>query len=759
MRVGLLLLLVVWSVPTLAQPALAPAAAAYAEGELQRALLLLPVEDATAETRLLKGQILLELGRFEEASAAFKGLVRDLPHLRDLLRFRQGQALKGRGKLQEAADKFRSAARAKNSRWVDEAWRRRADALRLAGAHEQAAREYAHLIRIYPDYPDRPMLELHRARCLWELSKTRTSRTGSTLLRTAAVALREIGYRWPTHEAALQADQDLERLLQGSAIRLKPQPFWRQLQRIRAVKRGKRHDEAQSRIEALRRVTSKSADRLALDLEQLRLNLKRGKPQTVVTWCQERFGPRPPTWAKRRLVDALARLGRLDQALALTDGERKIRLLRAHGRFAEALKRRKAQVARRPRSRRKAALLELRWLAYLARDNDLAIEGFRHLARRVPAERPWAMYWEARAQARAGRVAEAEALYRQVMEKYMRTYYGLQARSRLVELGKLTLSSSSLCPPVPRPRTIPDPQTLELMDRLILRHGELYPSLRRARTLWEVGLVQEARRELRLLAIDFAWIQARGRPRWYIHRPEVERIWFGGKPERRRWNRRAAQIYSQRVSLASPLGELMQRAGIFFYGWRFAPRDSDPVRHQHPMAYPQLVHRIAKQYQLDPNLIWAVMKTESSFRTDVVSRAGAMGLMQIMPVTAHRIAAEMKRSGAPEPFRWYQLFVPENNLLMAGWYLRAVSNKFRGQLMLVAAAYNGGPHNVARWLDQRGRATDLDEFIEEIPFTESRRYAKKIFRLVALYERVHCSKDDRVASNTLDVRYSEYPDY
>jgi soluble lytic murein transglycosylase len=129
--------------------------------------------------------------------------------------------------------------------------------------------------------------------------------------------------------------------------------------------------------------------------------------------------------------------------------------------------------------------------------------------------------------------------------------------------------------------------------------------------------------------------------------------------------------------------------------------------------------------------------------------------MQIMPVTARRLAAEMKLKN----FDPHRLFVPEVNLDLAGWYLRAVFTKFRGQLMLVAASYNGGPHNVARWVDQRGRATDLDEFIEEIPFAESRRYAKKILRLVALYERVYCNKDDRVTTNVLDLRYGEHPSY
>jgi soluble lytic murein transglycosylase len=237
----------------------------------------------------------------------------------------------------------------------------------------------------------------------------------------------------------------------------------------------------------------------------------------------------------------------------------------------------------------------------------------------------------------------------------------------------------------------------------------------------------------------------------------VARVWRGTQPpKKRRWTKRTRGVYKHRATIGPALGELLDKAGIFFYGRRFKPPHPDPAKHHHPRAYMVQVTRVAQQFKLDPNLLWAVMKTESAFRTDALSPAGAIGLMQIMPVTGRRLAKEMQQETS---FYVHRLFEPEVNLTMAAWYLRAVSNKFRGQLMLIAAAYNGGPHNVARWLDQRGKVTDQDEFIEEIPYAQSRRYAKKILRLVALYERVYCNKDDRATTNALDVRYSEHPNY
>jgi soluble lytic murein transglycosylase len=753
---------------SLAAPALEKAAVAYAEGRLQDVVRLIPgAERDLPEAKLLRAKALLELKRYTEARSALQGLTLKLPLLKDMVRFLEARALEGQKRYLEAADRFRDAARSKSSRWVDESWRRRADALRLGGRFTLAVKEYEHLLRIYPEHPNRAELEFDLARCMYK----------AQLRRKAIGQAREIIYRWPNSEAALRVREILERWLAETGFHLPPQPFDRDLRLIRALRWGKRYDMALREIARLRKARLKPFHRVVLDLEVMRTEYKRDRPKVVLDEFKKRFANRVPSRSVRRLVaDALARLDRVDDAVEVLAGRlpaslgmtqtwkarpdegRITRLLMEHGRYKEVMKRVRKLVEKLPRrgNWRQRYLLGRYWVAYRAGEHDLAIKGLKWLAKRKPALRPYSLYWQARAHANAGRTEEAVALYQQIVEKHLRTYYGIQARSRLVELGKVKLASTTCTTHVPaasRPvlSNVPD-----LLSSLIKRHGDLYPSLHRARTLWRLGMLREARRELRLMAIDFAWIQARMRPKWYILRPEVERIWRGSQPpKRRRWTKRAREVYKHRATLGPALGEILSKAGIFFYGWRFSPAHSDPARHYHPRAYVHLVPRIAEQFNLDPNLLWAVMKTESAFRSDAFSRAGAIGLMQIMPHTGRRLAKEMRHGD----FYTRRLFEPEVNLTMSSWYLRAVSNKFKGQLMLVAAAYNGGPHNVARWLDQRGRVCDQDEFIEEIPFDQSRRYAKKILRLVALYERVYCSKDDRVTTNSLDVRYSEHPSY
>src|SRR5690606_25029479 len=115
-----------------------------------------------------------------------------------------------------------------------------------------------------------------------------------------------------------------------------------------------------------------------------------------------------------------------------------------------------------------------------------------------------------------------------------------------------------------------------------------------------------------------------------------------------------------------------------------------------PRAYAALVQRAARQYGLDPNLLFAVMRVESIYNRRIVSRAGAIGLMQIMPATGKRIAQRMGVSG----FQVKDLLDPELNVEFSAWYLASLLERFDGRLPLAVASYNGGPHNVRTWMQE-----------------------------------------------------------
>ena len=141
-----------------------------------------------------------------------------------------------------------------------------------------------------------------------------------------------------------------------------------------------------------------------------------------------------------------------------------------------------------------------------------------------------------------------------------------------------------------------------------------------------------------------------------------------------------------------------------------------------PRAYEWLVVPAARRHGLDPNLLLAVMRVESAFQKHIVSYAGAVGLMQIMPRTGQMIAHALGR----DDFTPADLLDPRLNLEFAAWYLSSLIHRFDGHLPLAIAAYNGGPHNVRSWMQQSAEDTPLDVLLERIPFTQTHRYARKV---------------------------------
>ncbi len=128
------------------------------------------------------------------------------------------------------------------------------------------------------------------------------------------------------------------------------------------------------------------------------------------------------------------------------------------------------------------------------------------------------------------------------------------------------------------------------------------------------------------------------------------------------------------------------------------------------------------RHGLDPNLLFAIMRVESVYQKDIVSYAGAIGLCQIMPRTGQLIAAARGK----DDYTAADLLDPETNLDFAAWYLRSLIERFDGHVPLAIASYNGGPHNVRRWLEDHAREMPLDAFLEHIPFDQTHRYVRRV---------------------------------
>lgn len=167
-------------------------------------------------------------------------------------------------------------------------------------------------------------------------------------------------------------------------------------------------------------------------------------------------------------------------------------------------------------------------------------------------------------------------------------------------------------------------------------------------------------------------------------------------------------------------------------GWKLQrrgrPWDQTLARVIYPFPYQDLVTARAEELGLDPYLVAGLIRQESAFEKAIVSVAGAVGLMQVMPATGEELA----RRVGPPGFRPESLKTPELNVHLGTSYLAGLYERYEGKLPLVLSAYNAGPTRANRWR-RFPEAQDPLRFTERIPFSETRGYVKNVTRNRALY--------------------------
>lgn len=156
----------------------------------------------------------------------------------------------------------------------------------------------------------------------------------------------------------------------------------------------------------------------------------------------------------------------------------------------------------------------------------------------------------------------------------------------------------------------------------------------------------------------------------------------------------------------------------------------DDLELRFPVRHRDTVTDNAQRHSLDPAWVFAVVRQESAFMEDAHSRAGARGLMQLMPATARLVA---KKVLSRKPPRLTELYEPDTNIGLGTAYLRRVLNRLGDHPVLATAAYNAGPHRVERWLPDE--SIDSDIWIEVVPFRETRGYLRRVMAYTVIYEK------------------------
>ncbi len=275
----------------------------------------------------------------------------------------------------------------------------------------------------------------------------------------------------------------------------------------------------------------------------------------------------------------------------------------------------------------------------------------------------------------------------------------------------------------------------------------------RARALEALGRADEARESFMSLAgardyYGFLAADRLGREYRFNHRPlevapeYVERVARApalrralelhalGRPvdARREWRELTRGLDEGELVAASWLAGCRDWHGRAILTIARTP-ERDDLELRFPIDFDDAVGTAAERHALSPATVYAVIRKESAFMPDARSGKGALGLMQIMPRTGRML---MRQNGK-NLRRNSQLLSPDLNVDLGTFYLRSLLAKNGDSLVLAAASYNAGPYRVRDWLPKE-REVEAAAWIDNIPFTETRRYVRRLLAYIAIYE-------------------------
>ena len=168
------------------------------------------------------------------------------------------------------------------------------------------------------------------------------------------------------------------------------------------------------------------------------------------------------------------------------------------------------------------------------------------------------------------------------------------------------------------------------------------------------------------------------------------------------------------------------------------PYNEKVHRFVYPLAYDESITKLSRKYRIDPHLVLSVIREESRFDRDARSPAGALGLMQLMPYTAQRLD-RILRVGIKGT---HDILDVNNNLHLGIYYLSQLVREF-GSYPPAVAAYNAGEKAVRKW-KKLGNYPSSDVFIEDIPYSETKKYVKRVLTTYFQYKRLFPTEDGLV---------------
>jgi len=340
------------------------------------------------------------------------------------------------------------------------------------------------------------------------------------------------------------------------------------------------------------------------------------------------------------------------------------------------------------------------WLTLRQGRNEDAKKAFEEQIALYPSgqETPAALYWRARLAEEDNQFAMARAFYQKLSDRYRNFYYAELGRQRIKRL----------------PPAADAPTQYPLLDRVppLDSNGKVADSepprdelhVQKAELLGNGGLVDFAVRELQAAAAaeGGSWAPAE-----------------------------TAQLYVETGHYDRAI-EYMKHSAPNYFALDIPDLPRKYWEALFPKPYWNDLKRSSTANGLDPYLVASLIRQESEFNPNAVSRANAVGLMQLLPKTGKAVAKEVKL----KRYSASQLYTPAVNMQLGTRYFRGMVDKFGGSFEYALAAYNAGSDRVDEWLAQ-GKYRDPQEFVESIPFTETREYVQAILRNASVYKQLY----------------------
>ena len=675
-------------------------------------------------------QVLIQLDRADEAGAAMLRVREEYPALADYAVYLLAEYHFSKARFSQAAALYRLVMDMNaGGPLAPRAAYQRAVALFNSYAYVQAIEAFEKCLEDYPRAEFASDAGLGLARAL----------TAEALLEQAVRAYRDVWTRYP----GSLADQDIERELAdlktgGAAV---PEHSVDELmERGKNLSRLGQHDKAaeifmmlldkeppfQNRTEALFRAgvalfyLGKRGEAAALLEKMLHEYPADPRAPEALYWLGKSY-VKLGEWERgtktfQNLLDRFPDSEWADDALFLTGNiYRETGDVKEERRFYGHL----AQTY--PESKyADSALWWIAWSYHTVGDFRKAEKAFQELISRYPRSFlvNQAFYWQGRTAERKGELSRAAAYYKRVLKKGPYTYYGYRAAERLVRLETtdVVAAADGFADSAPAGAEGPCPD-----DSPGSIDAEDGPPVWTEETKQVLSSEPWFRKTLELMHLD-------------MKKEAAQELWL--------LQDRVSRKRGMLIGLSKAFFEL----GDYYRSLTLVVRkyeryldgpangvSGDLWLLAYPQGYWESILSYSRKYGQDPFFIAAIIREESQFSPEALSPAGARGLMQVMPATGEQVARSIK---LPD-FDRRKLFDSDTGINIGTRYISQLMKRFKGDPLLVAAAYNAGPEAAAGWVAKNGYNGERDVFVEMIPYAETRGYVKKVLRNYAEYKRIY----------------------